>query len=220
METTVFDEPTETRVLLEQASTGDQSAVGKLFDLHRVRLYRMVQARMDRRLQRRVDPSDVLQEAFLEASCRLDKYLEAPNMPLFLWLRLLVAEKLISLHRKHLQAKKRDARHEVQLHGQPCPEASSVALMEHLTGSFDTPSQILVRAERVQLIKQAVESMSDIDREILTLRHFEQLSRSETAQTLDIEESAASKRYVRALQRLKKSLNSRPGEWRKSEHVG
>jgi RNA polymerase sigma-70 factor (ECF subfamily) len=200
------DESTETRDLLRRAGDGDQHALGDLFRLHRSRLRRMVQLRLDQRLQGRVDPSDVIQEAYVEALSRLNNYLEQPDMPLFLWLRLLVGQQLTYAHRKHLGTKKRDAGREVSICREAYPEASSAALAAHLVGRVDTPSVILMRADRVQRIQQALESMSDMDREVLTLRHFEQLSRSETARVLDIEESAASKRYVRALRRLKKSL--------------
>lgn len=202
------DESTETRELLGRAREGDQQALGDLFRLHRSRLRRMVQLRLDQRLQGRLDPSDVVQEAYVEALSRLDKYLENPDMPLFLWLRFLVGQQLTNAHRKHLGTKQRDAGREVSIYRQAYPDASSAALAAHLVGRLNTPSEILMQADRVQRIQQALESISDMDREILTLRHFEQLTRSETARVLDIEESAASKRYVRALQRLKKSLGS------------
>lgn len=208
-----MDDADSTRIrgILEQVRQGDRSALGTLFQLHQYRLHRMVQARLDRRLRGRIEPSDVLQEAFIEVSDRLEKFLENENMPIFLWLRLIVAEKLITLHRKHLNTKMRDAKREVPLYGRPCPEASSIALAAHLTGGFDTPSQIVVKAERAQIVQNAVDSLSEIDREILSLRHIEQLTRTETAQVLGIEESSASKRYVRAMTRLKKALGRLPG---------
>lgn len=192
--------------LLERARQGDLAAFDEIFALNRDRLRRMVQFRLDRRLQGRVDPSDVLQEAFIEASQRLPAYFGSPSMPLFQWLRFLVAERLITLHRKHLGAHCRDAAREISLFNGPLPAASSAALAAQLIGDLTSPSEAAVRAERILKLQEALNVMDPIDREVLALRHFEHLSRAETAQTLGIEESAASKRYVRALQRLKRTL--------------
>jgi RNA polymerase sigma-70 factor (ECF subfamily) len=132
-------------------------------------------------------------------------------LPLFLWLRLVVGERLSKLHRHHLGARMRDANREVSLYQHALPAASSAALAAQLLGKQTSPSQAVVRAERVLRLQEALNSMDAIDREILSLRHFEELSRSEAAQALGIEESAAAKRYVRALQRLKKLLADTPG---------
>lgn len=192
--------------LLERARQGDPTAIEDIFTQNRDRLRRMVQFRLDRRLQGRIDPSDVLQDAFFEASRRLETYLSRPSMPLFQWLRFLVAERLITLHRKHLGAHCRDAAREISLFAGPLPAASSAALAAQLIGNLTSPSEAAVQAERVLKLQEALNAMDPIDREVLALRHFEHLSRAETAQTLGIEESAASKRYVRALQRLKRTL--------------
>lgn len=192
--------------LLERVRQGDAAAVEEIFALNRERLRRMVQFRLDRRLQGRIDPSDVLQDAFFEASQRLDGYLRQPSMPLFQWLRFLVAERLITLHRTHLGAHCRDAAREISLFSGPLPAASSAALAAQLIGNLTSPSEAAVRAERILKLQEALNAMDPLDREVLALRHFEHLSRNETAQTLGIEESAASKRYVRALQRLKRTL--------------
>jgi RNA polymerase sigma-70 factor (ECF subfamily) len=153
----------------------------------------------------------VIQEAYLEAAARLDEYFRDQRLPLFLWLRLVVGERLSKLHRHHLGARMRDANREVSLYQHALPAASSAALAAQLLGKQTSPSQAVVRAERVLRLQEALNSMDAIDREILSLRHFEELSRSEAAQALGIEESAAAKRYVRALQRLKKLLADTPG---------
>jgi RNA polymerase sigma-70 factor, ECF subfamily len=167
--------------------------------------------RLDWRLHGRIDASDVIQEAYLEAARRLPGYLEEPGMPLFLWLRFLVGERLMILHRHHLGTKMRDARREVSLYRDALPEASSAALAAQLMGQHTSPTQAAVRAERMLRLQDAVNRLEPLDREILSLRHFEQLSRAETAELLGIEESAGSKRYIRALKRLKDTLVDMPG---------
>lgn len=187
-------------------STGDDASLEPLFADCRDRLRRMVEFRLDRRLQGRIDASDVLQEAFLEASQRYDEYRRARPMPIFLWLRFLVAQRLTTLHRQHLGVQARDAGREVSLYSGPQPAACSTALAARLMGSFTSPSAAAVRAERALRLQESLNAMDPIDREVLSLRHFEQLSRAETAQVLGISSSAAGKRYLRALQRLKTSL--------------
>ena len=201
----------ETARLLEQARAGNQSALNELFARHRPRLRRMVELRLDRRLQARIDASDVIQEAYVEAVTRLDDYLRAPSYPLFLWLRLLVGERLLKLHRRHLGTQMRDAGLEVSLYRGALPAASSAALAAQLLGKHTSPTQAAVRAERMMRVQEALDTLDPMDREILSLRHFEQMSLAETALSLGISESAAAKRYVRALKRLKAILANMPG---------
>jgi RNA polymerase sigma-70 factor (ECF subfamily) len=205
------DDSGEMSQLLRRAGSGDQQAVGELFSRHQERLRRMVQLRMDRRLRGRLDASDVLQEAFLEFSRSLGEYLQSPSMPFFLWLRCVTGRKLHALHRRHLGTQVRDAGREVSLHQGALPEASSVSLAAQLLGRQTSPSQAAVRAELQIRIQEALNAMDPIDREVLALRHFEQLTNGETAQTLGLSEAAASNRFVRALKRLKKILQSVPG---------
>ena len=182
-----------------------------LFARHRARLRRMVDLRLDRRLQARIDASDVIQEAYVEVVTRLDEYLGAPSYPLFLWLRLIVGERLLKLHRHHLGTQMRDAGLEVSIYRGALPEASSAALAAQLLGKHTSPTQAAVRAERMLRLQEALNTLDGIDREVLSLRHFEELSLAETALSLGIEESAAAKRYIRALKRLKAMLASMPG---------
>jgi RNA polymerase sigma-70 factor (ECF subfamily) len=197
--------------LIERARAGDKAALSEIFARHRDRLRRMVEMRLDRRLQARIDASDVIQDAYLEVATRLDEYLRAPTLPLFLWLRLVVGERLTTLHRQHLGTQMRDANHEVSLYRGALPAASSAALAAHLLGKHTSPTEAVVRAERVLRLQEALNMLDPIDREILSLRHFEQLSRAETAQMLGIEEGAAAKRHIRALKRLKGILAGMPG---------
>jgi RNA polymerase sigma-70 factor (ECF subfamily) len=203
--------PSETPRLLQLAAQGDRQAWGQLLEQHRDRLRRMIAARLDDRLHGRLDPSDVIQEAYLDASRRLDEYVQNPAMPFALWLRFLTNQRLLELHRYHLGAQGRDAGREVSLGGGPAPEASSAVLAAHLLGHLTTPSDAAIRAERQQWLQDALEQMDPLDREVLVLRHFEQLSNGEAAEVLGLDKSAASKRYARALVRLKDILANLPG---------
>jgi RNA polymerase sigma-70 factor (ECF subfamily) len=205
------DDTPETRDLLTRAGAGDSRALGDLFGRHRARLRRMVQLRIDRRLQGRLDPSDVLQEAFLEFSRALSDYLRNPSMPLYLWLRCLTGRKLQAIHRRHLRTRMRAAGREVALDLATVPQATSESLAAQLLGRYTTPSQAALKAELQARVQDALGGMEPLDREVLALRHFEQLSNSEVAQVLEISEAAASNRYVRALKRLKKTLTDAAG---------
>jgi RNA polymerase sigma-70 factor (ECF subfamily) len=192
--------------ILDRAVAGDEAALQEAFARCRDRLRRMVQVRLDHRLQGRFDASDVLQEAFFEASRRMAEYRNNPTMPFLLWLRFLVAERLTTLHRQHLGVQARDPAREVSLFAGPMPAASSAAIAAQLVGHLTSPSEAAMRLERALQLQGALNEMDEVDREVLALRHFEQLSRAETAQVLEISEAAAGKRYLRALQRLKSIL--------------
>src|SRR6516164_131502 len=201
----------QTRALIDRAIQGDQGAWGVLLARHRDRLRRMVSLRLDRRLQGRVDASDVIQEAMLEASHRLAEYRQNPAMPFFLWLRYLTGQRLLEQHRRHLGAQGRDAGREISLYRGAMPETTTAALAAQLLGRHTSPSQAAQRAERKIRLQEALNSLDAIDREVLALRHFEHLDNGEVAQVLGLDKSAASKRYARALIRLKDILASRPG---------
>jgi len=201
----------DTNDLLKVVAQGDQARWGELLTRHRDRLKRMVALRLDRRLQGRIDASDVIQEAYLEATARLPDYLKQPGMPFFLWLRFLTGQKLLELHRYHLGAKMRDAGRDIALYRGTLPEATSAALAAQLLGHLTQPSQAAIRTEMKIRLQEALNSMDPLDREVLALRHFEQLNNIETARVLEIQEAAASKRYIRALRRLKEILTSLPG---------
>ena len=204
-------EASETAGLLRRAAQGDQAAWGALLLRSRDRLRRMVALRLDRRLQGRVDPSDIIQEAYIDASARLAEYARQPDMPFFLWLRFLTGQRLLRVHRQHLGAEMRDVAREVSLYRGALPAATSAALAAQLLGRDTRPSEAAVRAERSIRLQEALNSMDPLDREVLALRHFEQLSNGEAARVLGLQESAAAKRYVRALKRLRLILDARPG---------
>ncbi|HEV3256457.1 MAG TPA: sigma-70 family RNA polymerase sigma factor [Gemmataceae bacterium] len=211
MTTSLTGDSSETKRLLRDAAQGDRDGWGRLLEQHRDRLRRMLGLRLDPRLQGRIDASDVLQETYLEASARLPEYLRNPTMPFFLWLRFLAGQKLVTLHRHHLGAQMRDAGREVSIYRGRLPETSSAALAAQLLGHDTRPSEAAIRAELKIRLQEALNSMDALDREVLALRHFEQLSLAETAELLGLTESGASRRHLRALKRLKEVLRQMPG---------
>jgi RNA polymerase sigma-70 factor (ECF subfamily) len=200
-----------TILLIERARAGDRDAVSEIFARYRDRLCRMVDMRLDRRLQARIDASDVIQEAYVDVVSRLEEYLRDPRVPLFLWLRLVVGDRLTKLHRHHLGTRMRDAGVEVSLYRGALPAASSAALAAQLLGKHTSPTQAAVRAERMLRLQEALNTLEPLDREVLSLRHFEDLSCAESAQELGITHAAAAKRYIRAVKRLKAILATLPG---------
>src|SRR5262249_17895700 len=154
----------------------DQEAWGALLTRHRGRLRCLVALRLDRRLQGRIDPSDVLQEAFLEATEQREDYLRQRALPFYLWLRLLTGQKLVALLRRTRGAQARDAGREVSLYRGSLPETSSAALAAQLLGRESRPSEAAIRAERSLRLQEALNGLEPLDREVLALRHFEMLS--------------------------------------------
>jgi RNA polymerase sigma-70 factor (ECF subfamily) len=194
--------------LVIQAASGDSASWEQLMNRYRQRLRRMVSFRLDPRLQGRLDPSDVVQDACLAAWQHLHSYVKRPDTPFFLWLRAVAGHKLGDLHRHHLGAQARDARREVSLDLRPVPGATSAALAAQLLGQVTRPSEAAIRAERRIQLQTALNAMDPIDREVLALRHFEQLTVAEAAAVLGIKQKAAGMRYVRALRRLKEILTN------------
>jgi len=199
-------------ILLQQAVHGDEQALADLFSLYRQRLRQMVRLRLDRRLQGRVAPSDVLQEAFLDVSQQFPAYAEKQeDMSFFLWLRLVTGQRMMRIHREHLGTAMREVGREVSLYKGALPQATSVSLAAQLLGKFTSVSQAAMRAEMQVKLQEVINSMDPTDREIIALRHFEELSNREAAELLGLSKSAASNRYVRALARLQSALESIPG---------
>jgi RNA polymerase sigma-70 factor (ECF subfamily) len=202
------DHPLEAseEALLERLRQGDRDVLGELFGLHRTRLWRMIRFRMDRRLLARIDPDDVLQEAFLVGSRRIESFLAEPGASLFIWLRLIAMQTLCDMHRHHVGAQMRDARREMPLDPHIDGSRTSVCLAILLAGTLTSPSQAAAALELMGRLEQAIGSMAKIDQEIIAMRHFEDLTNLETAEALDITPQAASNRYVRAIGRLKEIL--------------
>ena len=196
---------------IEAALTGEgDRAFAERFTDHRPRLKQMLQFRMDPRLRSRTDLSDILQEAYIDAYRRLDHFASKPGMSFYVWLRQVAMQRLIDLHRQHLLAHKRDVRNEVRLEENEYHAATSAAIAKRLVDQMVTPSQVLIRQEMVEQLESTLEDLDEIDREVLALRHFEDLRNGEVAEVLGISEAAASNRYVRALSRLQKDLAKIP----------
>jgi RNA polymerase sigma-70 factor (ECF subfamily) len=197
----------------QRAATGDDLAdLGEFLSAHRDRLRRMVALRLDERLRGRIDPSDVIQEAFLEATERHPEYVRQPDrMPPFLWLRFLTLQRLQIIHRRQLATQARDPMREVPIHALAFPAATSAAIAAQLLGHDTRASEAAIRSEERRQVQDALDRMDPVDREVLVLRHFEQLSNGECARVMGLGESAAIKRYFRALRRLRDVLSNLPG---------
>ncbi len=194
--------------LVRQAQDDDEAALAALFSKYRTRLRNMVRLRLNPRLAGRVDASDVVQDAYLEAARVLHEYLKDPKFPFFLWLRHLAGQKVIEVHRRHIGAEKRGVDREISMQRGAMPAASSESMVVDLVGQIPTPSVISMKAEMKAQLQQILDDMDPIDREVLTLRHFEHLTNAETAEVLGIEKSAASKRYIRALERIQEIIGT------------
>ena len=189
---------------------GDTEALAAAFDEHRPRLLRTVRFRLDPSLMGRVDPDDVLQEAYINAFQRCARVEGSTEQSLFIWLRMIVGQTLIDLQRRHLGAKMRDAYREQSINHAALSRNTTVSLVARLLGTHTSPSQAILRDERARQLREAIDSMDEMDREVLVLRHFEELTNGEVAQVLGIQETAASNRYVRAMRRLKTILDAVP----------
>ncbi len=196
----------ETIRLVERVARGETEPLESLLVRHRPRLLRMVEARLDRRLKARIDPSDVIQETYLEAASRLTSYLRSPRMPFFVWLRFLTSQKIVTLHRRHLGVGMRDVDQEAAIFPGEYSQESAAVTAPVFLDHGDRPSEAARRGECAELVHRALDGLSESDREVLVLRHFEQLSRAEIAVLLGVSEAAAGKRYLRALERLKHVL--------------
>jgi RNA polymerase sigma-70 factor (ECF subfamily) len=193
--------------LLERIHEGDQEALGELFDSYRPRLRRMIRFRMDARVAARLDPSDVLQEAYLDAARQIHHYLDRRDVDVYVWLRGLAWQRLLKLHRAHLGAQCRTVDRE-----QPLAEDSSTALAQRLLAPGGRPDQPLLQEEIRQRVQQALAQLEPHDREVILVRDVEELTNNEVAQALGLSPSAATMRYGRALFRLQKILARDAGE--------
>lgn len=208
------EDGTDAAPLLARAAAGDMDAWGALLAGQRQRLQAVAAFRLDPRLRGRVDAADVMQEAFIAATARRAEFFGQSAQPLFLWLRWMLGNTLLELHRHHLGAQMRDARRETPTDrpsaGAAGDESTRAALVAQLTCGVTGPATAAGRAEVKARLNDALGRMDPTDREVLALRHFEQLTSAEAAQVLGIQERAAAKRYLRALERLREMLSEAP----------
>lgn len=196
----------DVRLMENRLREGDPQALAELFQEHRPRLERMARFRMDQRLQTRVGVDDLLQDAWLEANKRIHRFASDGFDSSFVWLRMILQQTLADAHRKHLGAQQRDLRKERSLVPPGADTSASLAL--HLLGLASSPSVAVQREEMMDLLQQAIAGMDPVDQEILALRHFEELTNSECAAVLGLQQKAASIRYVRALKRLREIVEN------------
>jgi len=191
----------EVRGLLQQVRQGDRAALDQLLARHRGYLLNVVELRMDQKLRARIDPSDVVQEAQLEAAQRIEEYLGREPMPFHIWLRKTAYENLLRLRRQHVEAGCRSVEREI-----PLPDSSSAMLARQILSREPNPGQQAVEQELARRLRQAIGQLPEVDAEILLMRNLEGLTNQEVAQVLDIEPSATSKRYGRAILKLRQLL--------------
>ena len=195
---------------LERAKDGDERSQYELFSRYRQRLRVMIRLRLNPRIRRRVDESDVIQEVYLDVARRFQEYSDQPRLSFYLWLRHITGLKLLEVHRRHMATENRDLRREIGFnHG--APDANSHSIVAQLLGNATSPSLVVRKDELKSKLNEALDSMDPIDREVLVLRHFEQLSTSETAALLNMSKAGAGSRYLRALKRLRKTLTGIAG---------
>ena len=202
----MWPSPDEIKPLLNQAKGGDESAVNALMDQHRNSLRQLIRMRLDQKIQRRVDVSDVVQDVLVEANRRLQRYLNEPIMPFHLWLRQIAKDRIIDAHRRHRVSAKRSVDRAQQLAPPRGYDQSSVHLASLLGDNQLTPAAAAVQQELAQRVEEAIAQLEERDCEIIVMRHYEHLSNQEIGEVLNLSEPAASMRYLRAIRRLKKLM--------------
>jgi RNA polymerase sigma-70 factor, ECF subfamily len=206
----MWPDSSQTQELLARARQGEPPAIGELLDRHREALRRMIDLRMDRVVQRRVDASDIVQDVLMEANRRLDEYLKNPAMPFHLWLRHIAHDRLIDAHRRHRQAARRSIDREQSLVAARYLDQSTLDLAAQIADRELTPAAAATWAELQRRFQAALDTLDEQDQEVVLMRHFEHLTNSEVAQSLGLSEAAAGMRYLRAMRRLREVLDEKP----------
>lgn len=202
----IWPDSDQTQELLNKAKQGDSSAAERLLGRHRDALRKMVAMRLDRKIQTRIDASDIVQEVLVEANRRLDKYLENPVMPFHLWLRHMAKDRIIDAHRRHRASAKRSVDKEQPLLAAGGMDRSTMELAALISDREATPAAAATMQELQARFEAAIAQLGEQDQEIVLMRHFEHLTNQETAQALELTEPAASMRYLRAMRRLRTLL--------------
>jgi RNA polymerase sigma-70 factor (ECF subfamily) len=201
----VVPQDLDTDQLLQQAGQGDAAARQQLLVRHRQRLRQMIALRMDRRLAARLDPSDVVQDTLADAIQHLSDYLRRRPLPFYPWLRQLALDRLAELHRRHIRTRKRSVTRE-EARAPALPDESALELAARLLARGSSPSARLHREELRDRVQAALAQLAESDREVLVLRHLEQLPTRDIAAVLGITEGAVYMRHLRALERLRNLL--------------
>ena len=198
----------KTQELLAQAKDGDDDAINQLIERHRNALRHVVRMRLDKKIQRRVDVSDVVQDVLIEANRRLQRYLDDPVMPFHLWIRHIARDRIIDAHRRHRGSAKRSVDREQPMVIPGGFDQSSIILAAQLVDSEKTPAARTMEKELAKKVEEAITQLDDLDAEVIVMRHYEQLTNQEIAQALDLTEPAASMRYLRAVKRLREMMQA------------
>jgi RNA polymerase sigma-70 factor (ECF subfamily) len=196
--------------LLSEARAGDSQAVNQLLEKHRGAVRRLVQVRLDRKVQQRVDVSDVVQDVMIEASTRLEKYLDHPTMAFHLWIRQIAWDRIIDTFRRHRGSAKRNMDREQPIQA-AVTDGSTMELAIQLHDPALTPAATATQREIADRVESAVERLDDVDREVIVMRHYEHLTNTEVAEALGLTTPAASMRYLRAIRRLRELLGEAEG---------
>jgi len=205
----MWPEQQQTEELLQVARAGEPDAVNQLLDRHRDAVRRLVQMRLDHRIQRRVDVSDVVQDVLVEASRRLNDYLANPVMTFRLWIRQIAQDRIIDAHRRHRGSAKRSVDRECAMVAPGDMDRSTIELAAQLQDPELTPAAAAAQREMLRQVEHAITELDEQDAEIILMRHYERLSNQEIAQALSLTEPAASMRYLRAVRRLRELLDKR-----------
>ncbi len=210
MNNSIWPDGEVTAELLNNVRGGQAVAVEELMDRHRNSLRRMIQLRLDQRLMQRMDVSDVIQDVLIEANRRLSDYLKNPVIPFHLWIRQIAKDRIIDAHRRHRVSAKRSIDREQPQPGKGPFDQSTIELANQFRDQALTPAAAATQRELASQIESAVQLLRDNDREIILMRHYEQLDNQEIAQSLGLTEPAASMRYLRALKRLREIIEGMP----------
>ena len=210
MNNSIWPDGEVTAELLNNVRGGQAVAVEELMDRHRNSLRRMIQLRLDQRLMQRMDVSDVIQDVLIEANRRLSDYLKNPVIPFHLWIRQIAKDRIIDAHRRHRVSAKRSIDREQPQPGKGPFDQSTIELANQFRDQALTPAAAATQRELASQIESAVQMLRDNDREIILMRHYEQLNNQEIAQSLGLTEPAASMRYLRALKRLREIIEGMP----------
>jgi RNA polymerase sigma-70 factor (ECF subfamily) len=210
MSNSIWPDGEVTAELLVNVRGGESLAVEQLMDRHRNSLRRMIQLRLDQRLMQRMDVSDVIQDVLMEANRRLTDYLANPVIPFHLWIRQIAKDRIIDAHRRHRVSAKRSIDREQPQPGKGPPDQSTMELANQFRDQALTPAAAATQRELAEQIESAVQLLRENDREIILMRHYEQLNNQEIAQSLGLTEPAASMRYLRALKRLREVIEGQP----------
>ncbi|MCG8650247.1 MAG: sigma-70 family RNA polymerase sigma factor [Pirellulales bacterium] len=207
MSKSIWPNDDQTETLLVAARSGDVEAVNRLLEKHRASIRRLVELRLDRKVQRRVDVSDVVQDVMVEANGRLQKYLDDPVMAFHLWLRQIAWDRIIDTYRRHRVSAKRNIDMEQPIVAPGGPDRSTMELAVQLCDPGPTPAAAATQREIASQVEAAIELLAEQDRDMILMRHYEHLSNQEIAEVLGVNPPAASMRYLRAVRRLRELLD-------------